>query len=472
MGNQTLRNIINVLFSNIVTVISGVLVGFLIPKIISVEGYGLYKTFTLYVTYIGLFSLGIIDGIVLKYGGTEYVNYDKNRFRNYFKYYVFVNFFFTIALTIIGVTLIDKAYKFVFLAFGLNILAVNITGYFQQISQITQRFTEYSNRKIIQAICNIVSVLLLYLLYAKSGTVDYRIYVSIIVLTNYVLMLWYIHTYKEIVFGKSTGFFDQKYEVVNLIYIGFPLLFANLCSTLILTLDRQFVNILFDTNTYAIYAFAYNMLSLVTVAISAIATVLYPMLKRQNEEKQKDLLAPLGGAILVFVYAVCLVFFFLVEFVKWFLPRYSDSLFIFRIIFPGLAISAYITVVLHNYYKIQNKNAIFFKRSLVILAVSFFANLIAYYIVGTPASISVASILTMILWYIYSEQYFVKNMGYNRKINLAYAVIMMIVFYGTTSCNSTILGAGLYLILFVLTTVVLQRENIQKIGGLLRNNKR
>ena len=253
MGNQTLRNIINVLFSNIVTVISGVLVGFLIPKIISVEGYGLYKTFTLYVTYIGLFSLGIIDGIVLKYGGIEYSNYDKNHFRNYFKYYVLVNLFFTIALTIIGATLIDKAHKFVFLAFGLNILAVNITGYFQQISQITQRFTEYSNRKIIQAICNIVSVLLLYLLYAKYGTVDYRIYVSIIVFTNYILMLWYIHTYKEIVFGKSTGFFNQKHDVFNLIYIGFPLLFANLCSTLILTLDRQFVNLLFDTNTYAIY---------------------------------------------------------------------------------------------------------------------------------------------------------------------------------------------------------------------------
>ena len=467
MKNRTLRNIFNVLVSNIVTVVSGVLVGFLIPKILSVEGYGLYKTFTLYVTYIGLFSLGIIDGIVLKYGGTDYGNYDINRFRNYFKYYVSVNLLFTIAFTVIGLTAISGAYKFVFVAFGLNILAVNITGYFQQISQITQRFKEYSNRKIIQAICNIASVMLLYGLYIKIGNIDYRMYVSIIVLTNYILMIWYVSTYKDISLGKSIGVLKQGKEILYLISAGFPLLFANLCSTLILTLDRQFVNVLFDTSTYAIYAFAYNMLSLVTVATSAIATVLYPMLKRLNAEKQAELLQPLGGAILVFVYAVCMAFFFLEEFVKWFLPHYTESLQIFRIIFPGFAISAYITVVLHNYYKIKNKNIIFFRRSLMILIISFLANMGAYFFVGTPSSISVASIVTMILWYIYAEQYFVETISYSRKTNLIYMLIMMGVFYVATSIKNILIGGVLYGTLFVLVTFVTEKRNIMLICKML-----
>lgn len=82
---------------------------------------------------------------------------------------------------------------------------------------------------------------------------------------------------------------DTLPEIVHLIQIGFPLLFANLCSTLILTLDRQFVNVLFDNATYAVYAFAYNMLSLVTVATSAISTVLYPTLKRVDLESIKTI---------------------------------------------------------------------------------------------------------------------------------------------------------------------------------------
>ena len=63
-----IKNIIRVLLSNVATIISGIVIGFIIPKILSVRDYGMYKTFTLYMTYAGFFSLGIIDGIVLKFG--------------------------------------------------------------------------------------------------------------------------------------------------------------------------------------------------------------------------------------------------------------------------------------------------------------------------------------------------------------------------------------------------------------------
>ena len=73
---STLKNIFQVMMSNCSTILSGVFIGLLIPKIISVEGYGFYKTFTLYMTYVGIFHLGIADGIVLKYGGFDCYNYE------------------------------------------------------------------------------------------------------------------------------------------------------------------------------------------------------------------------------------------------------------------------------------------------------------------------------------------------------------------------------------------------------------
>ena len=66
--------------------------------------------------------------------------------------------------------------------------------------------------------------------------------------------------------------------------LGMPLLLANLCSTFLISLDRQFVSMLFTTEEYAVYAFAYSMLSLITVATSAVATVLYPVFKRMDEK--------------------------------------------------------------------------------------------------------------------------------------------------------------------------------------------
>lgn len=66
--NKNIKSVSQVILSNLTTIVSGVLVGFLLPKIMSVESYGWYKTFTLYSSYLGFFGLGIIDGIVLKYG--------------------------------------------------------------------------------------------------------------------------------------------------------------------------------------------------------------------------------------------------------------------------------------------------------------------------------------------------------------------------------------------------------------------
>ena len=81
----TIKSIIEVFISNIFTVIAGIVVGFIIPKVLSVDGYGYYKTFTLYITYVGFFSLGIIDGIVLEFGGHDYELYDKGFFRSVFR---------------------------------------------------------------------------------------------------------------------------------------------------------------------------------------------------------------------------------------------------------------------------------------------------------------------------------------------------------------------------------------------------
>lgn len=83
--NKTLKSIIGVALSNCTTIVSGLVVGFLIPKILSIEDYGMYKTFSLYTTYIGFFSMGIIDGIVLDYGGKDYGQLKRSKFRSFFQ---------------------------------------------------------------------------------------------------------------------------------------------------------------------------------------------------------------------------------------------------------------------------------------------------------------------------------------------------------------------------------------------------
>jgi len=447
---------------------AGVFIGFLVPKMLSIHGYGLYRTFILYMNYVGFCSLGIIDGIVLKFGGLDYNDLDRPRFRSYFRWYLFVHAVFVFVLFAASFLTNSPDIKFIICMLAINMPMVNYTGYFQQISQITQRFKEFSLRNVLQNVFSIVIVSVLYLFYRSGYEIDYRLYILILVGTNLILTVWYIATYKDINFGSFIPMRNTRSEVLELMKSGFPLLFANLISTLILNLDRQFVNFLFDTKTYAIYSFAYNMLSIVTVATSAFSVILYPTLKRTTFENLKGNYDTLIRIVLILVNFALVVYFPLCLFVQWLLPEYSASLEIFRIVFPGLSVSSAVTVVMYNYYKVLKKNIVYFKRSIIILFFSGIANMIAYKLFGTTASISIASIIVMITWYIYMESYFVKIYNYSRTKNLFYIVLMILMFYISTQSSSVISGAALYMLLFIAITSAFFKNDISGIKEIIQ----
>lgn len=464
--NNNIKSVVQVLVSNITTIVSGVLVAFLLPKIMPLESYGLYKTFTLYTSYLGLFSFGIIDGIVLRYGEKDYEDIDKLRFRSYFKWYLLIHAFIAIIIIINAITVPNKEYMFILMSLAIYMVSSNITGYFQQISQITMRFKELSTRKILQSFFNVIIILLLFIAYKANTELTYHSYLVLWISVNAGLTIWYIITYKDIVFSESLPMKETLCDIGKLIILGFPLLFANLCSSLILTLDRQFVNLLFTTSEYAIYAFAYNMLSLVTVATSAISTVLYPVLKRTNEENLLRNYDTLISVLLCFVFAAMVVCFPLSLFIKGFLPKYVDSIVIFRIIFPGLAISSTVTVIMHNYYKVFGDNLLFFKKSIVVLIISAIANYVAYIIFETMISISYASIVTMIFWYVYVEQYFVEKCGYKRNKNLGFILIMSLSFYVVSYALNEIIGGIVYCVILCGGIAVFYKDRVGDIKSI------
>jgi len=453
-----IRNILSVTMSNITTIFAGVVVGFIIPKIFTVEDYGFYKVFTLYITYIGFFSLGIIDGIVLKFGGYDYDKLNKPKFRSYFIIYLIIHIFFTLINIIISFLFSSEEYKFIFVFIALNITSMNLLGYFQQISQITQRHSEYSIRKIVQSILTIASVLILLFAFNLGVESDYRIYIIITVAINYFLAIWYIVRYREIILGRFDNLIKTVPEIMNLSITGFPLLFANLSSTLILTLDRQFISILFSTSIYAYYAFAYSMLSLVTVATSAISRVLYPTLKRTTLDTLKENYSKLIVVMTSFVFASLASYFPLSIFINWYLPSYNSSLEIFRVIFPGIAISSSIIVVMHNYYKTLGDSFLYFKKNIVVLCFSVISNFVAFKLFKSQIAISWASIITMLLWYLYVESYFVKKFKYNNIKNTSYILIMMASFYIISTISNHYIALLIYISCFLVVNYLFYRE--------------
>ena len=363
----------------------------------------------------------------------------------------------SLMIIIASLFFITEDYGIIFMWFGINLVLSTMTSYYQFISQITGRFKELSFRNIIRAVLTSLSIIVLTLLFYFDVIylISYIIYIIIYTSIQALLLIWYVFTYRDISFGKSNKIEENWKEITKLFKIGFPLLIANLVSGFILTIDRQFVSILFDIETYAVYAFAYNMLALITTVIAAISTVLYPTIKTYSENLLKNNYNKLISIISVVV-SLCVGAYYPIKFIlENFLQNYLDSLPIFRVILPGLIISSCISMVMFNYYKALNKQGRYFVISLIVLGVSAVANTFAYVAFRTTISISIASVIVMSVWYVIVELLIIKKFKINTIKNILYIISIMAMFYILTQFVSNVyLGFAIYFVLYVLITLL------------------
>ena len=475
---KTVKNIIKVALSNAMTLIAGVLVGFILPKIIGITDYGYYKTFTLYCSYVGLVHIGITDGIYLKYGGKKYeeIEGEKEVFRLYNFIVFFLDIFFSFTLCVTAIFAPNDNIRFILFALSAYLILNNVVGHFQIISQITNRFNELAIKNTIHSVLIIMSVLLLWVFnrffnYGFSFKFYIIVYVSIIATSA----IYYIIRYRNIIFGKKASFIKCKGDVLLLVRIGIPLLVANLCTGLILNIDRQIVNIFWpvsDSNEYSIYAFAYNLLSLITIAISAISTVIYPTLKKAEEETLRKNYSNLLTLILSFGFFCLTLFYPLSAFISWFLPKYVDSLTIFRIIFPGIVLSSAISIVIHNYYKVVGKSSLFFIYSLIVLALSLISDLIVYFVFRSTVAISVASIFCILFWYSITDLYFEKKYSINCFKNYSLILVLTILFYLITMIENAFIGFVVHFLTTLLITYIYNIKTVNRFvkSRIIKNN--
>ena len=464
------KNLIFILLSNLASILSGVLIGFMIPKLMSVSDYGFYKTYTLYATYIGLFHLGFSDGVYIFLSGRDFEKLDKKGIRYYTFFLLSLSLFFSLIAVLVGFVAFKDEYRNISIFIGLNIFATHITLYYQGIVQATSRFKEFSIKTFVQSGLNVLFVvgLTIYFYFIKNNTdLPYYVYLYCVTFVNYFMAIWYIIRYRSVTFGKIEKS-PQYYSIFKIIRVGLPILFSNLIGTFIMTMDRQFVSILFSNETYAVYAFAYNMLSLVTTAISAISIVLFPTLKQIDENTVKDNYAFLNSALLIIIFTSLSIYFPLCLIIENFLPNYIESLSIFRVIFPGIALTSSITIIMYNIYKKFDKTRIYFLITIGTFVLSFVTNLIAYFWFKTPISISIASIITISIWYIVTEFIIIKKFKINVLMTYIYIIICMVVFYLVTLINNVFIGFGVYFVSILLISFILRRKDFIKMIGLFK----
>lgn len=459
---NTRKNIIKVLISQTVMVLSGIITGFVIPKILGVNGYGMYKLFTMYFSYTSLLHFGFIDGFLLKYGGKRFDDLDKLKMRLISKFYILFQSVISLMFILIGLIFLKSDIRFIVILLGINTLCVNVTSYYQFISQATERFKELSTRNIITSSIKIVIAIVLgFLFIITKEYSSYQLYILLITLTDGIMLFVYLNTYKDITIGKSLPFKNGKALVFSLFKKGIVLTIAYQIGHLIFIFDRQFVSWFFDDITYSIYSFAYSIITIFTTLIKTISTVFFPLLKRLPKDEVINIKENMNKTMSIVSSFLLLSFFPLVLIIKYMLPEYFSSVKTLMVVYPSLILHTLIFVIDFTVYNVFDKTFLYFLISLVVFIISVVLNFVFYYFGKTVFYISIASIITLFIWYFLLSLYLFKTYKISFIKNLLYVLTNIIFFYLSTNISSNIYVSCIcYFLTFVITLLLFYKDYI------------
>lgn len=446
------KSIFKVFSANFLQLISSLVIGFIVPSILSIEGYADLKTYALYISYVGFFHLGFVDGLYIKYGGKKLEEINKGELKGEHNFLII--FQLIISLILFAVSLFLK--NIVLFLFSISILPIMIQAFHKYIYQATGEFDKYSKIMYIYSLTYMILNILLAIIFRSQNYVLYCLttfganLVSVIVCE-----IKFIMSYR-----KEKSIINK--ETIKNIKTGFFILLGNLSVVGLFGIDKWFIKLFLTTEDFAYYSFAVSMLNLINTLVSAISITFYNYLFANNNEKSinklKKYLMTLGGF-------ASLGFFALSFIVNYFIKKYIPSLNIIAITFAVFPYMILINALYVNLYKVNKDEKKYFKVVISMLLISIIYNIIALVLFKNTISIAFATILTLVTWVIYST-YDLKNVTSDKEMYI-YMFVLTAFFLICTHTFNWLIGGIVYLVGYLILTCIINRNVVVELKDTL-----
>lgn len=441
------KGIVYVFIANVINLIISLFTGFVLPKILSIETYSSIKLFQLYITYIGVVSLGFADGMYLRIGGKNLENINKEEVQQEFKTFKIFQLLVTILAIVVSIILKNEMLLFC----SLVILPINIGNYLRQVYQAIGLFKKYSNfMNINTLLIFFINLILLFIVKTDNP----QIYIICYIIA-YIIYWIIIERETTKIFGKRKVKADKKFLFED-IKNGFLLLIGNFCNVIFTGIDRIFVQNLLGSIKFAFYSFAVSVENLMNVFIAPISTVMYNYL---CNNKSKEQIINLKNMILLFASVVVVAIFPAKFIVEIWLQKYLDSLDVLFLLFAAQCITILVRCVHVNLYKAEKKQNRYFIIMMAVVVLSIILNILLFVLIGTMEAIALATLITSIVWFIIGEIDF-KEYRMKAK-NYIYIFLSIFTFLICGKMGNTILACLIYMAIIFIFMNILMRNTLK-----------
>ncbi|MFR5471642.1 MAG: lipopolysaccharide biosynthesis protein [Romboutsia sp.] len=371
--NTKLRNILeNITYTftaNILTMLISIIMTLILPKFLGVTDYSYYQLYIFFISYVGFFHFGWIDGIYLKIGGMEYNDLEKS---NYVTQFWMLNVLEIIIAAIISIFAlftiknIDKS--FVLISTSVCGVITILRTYLLFILQSTNRIKEYAKYTRVDRFIYFALVIVFLFL----GFKNYKIILYIDIFSKLVALVLCANKMKDIVFGKLNISKNTLLEIFENISIGIKLMLANIASTLIIGVVRFGIQKNWDIDTFGKISLTLNISNLLMTFINAVAVIMFPLLRREEESNLPKIYVILRNTLMIFLYMMLIFYYPIKLILSTWLPQYADSLRYMALLFPICIYESKMSMLINTYLKSFRKE----KSMLIINTISLILSLI------------------------------------------------------------------------------------------------
>ncbi|MFR5793423.1 MAG: hypothetical protein ACLUG7_11210 [Lachnospiraceae bacterium] len=453
MDKKLQKGIVAVLIANLVNVAFSLTTNFLLPKHLSIESYAGIKEFQLYVSYVGLFHLGYVDGIYLKYGGKTLGKDVDKEFSTDLSTICIFQTVTTIAVLVVAIILRDRILAF----FAISILPQNMSNYFKFLYQATGEFNLYGKAMNLTTISTFALNMVLLFVFRTDSVFWY--------IAGYVVLYFLIWIVLDVYFRKNhvlqKGTLFSFKSFLSNIQAGFLLTLGNLSSIFLTSMDRWFVKALMDTLAFAQYSFAVSVENFLNLAITPVTTTLYNYFCRVNDEEEHRKVFNYVAVFATIIPAAAFPVKFILEV---FLAKYIDSAVVVFLLFSAQIFYTVIRSIYVNLYKVQRKQKVYFVKLVIILAIGFALNCGCYAIVHVKEAFAVGTLLSAIVWFFISKTDF-KYLKCSKKTELyLFVQLILLLTFGFTL--PSVIGCIAYVVATIASLGILMNETLRDLMGI------
>jgi len=389
---------------NLIAIILALVTQLLIPKLISVDEFGIYKTFTLYLAYASLFHFGYKDGLYI------WLCNNKNELKSKKEIFSSVLFIQQILVTIVlfiisyflsgNIKLIIRLLSF---ASFFNILYSFFEAYYQSL----KNFKPTVYFKFFKEASLFLIILAFYFFGIKITAVN-LIYTVVIISFFSFIIYWFYSNWN---FGIHNQIIKHKKEIKKIYANGFHLLIGNFTHQLSTNIDKLFISSLFTTQVFGIYAFGTTFFILANVLLTSVSTFLLPYLFEDKKEiNNKNSLSYIKLILYPFqLIPVYIIYFFLIVLlINNYFTEYVESLKYFAALNLALVLNISISIVQNNFLKSLKLEKTYSKINIILIGLLIIFFIVFYKLqldlIFYPIAISVSFLIRFLL-----NDYFIKS---------------------------------------------------------------